>query len=473
MLIAFGMFAVAFVTFLLIAVIYFYPGSAKVSTIPGLDPSDTREGNLPEIIAAGSLHEFLVKLHKEHGPIASFWYGPKFTVSVASPDVLSDLKGVFDRPAELFKVYEPVVSPESIQYANGIEGRKRRKLTDPSWGHEQLNHFSATFNELGEEVVKKLTSLPQDDHVALCQYALALSVKGLSQTCFGRYFQDDRKCYELKRNYEICWNEMEARIGGELDQEGSENQKKVDEALTNLKKMLQEVMKERKASPPKPQEKVFIDFLMEKSDVYTESMILADSLTYMVGGIHPTGYLLAWTLYFIATHKDVEEKLYQEIMEVVGKNKAIAAEDVSKLRYMKQVLNESLRLSALAPWGAKVQELDIELGGHIIPKGTSIITALGVVLQDETLWPLPNQFDPERFSPENVKARHQFAFQPFGLPSRACPGSNFAFLELSIFLAILVRNFKWRLVDGQVVESVHHLVTAPQEEIWAQVEKRS
>lgn len=42
--------------------------------------------------------------------------------------------------------------------------------------------------------------------------------------------------------------------------------------------------------------------------------------------------MLAWTLYFVATHKDVEEKLYQEIMEVVGKNKAIAAEDVSKLR---------------------------------------------------------------------------------------------------------------------------------------------
>lgn len=41
-------------------------------------------------------------------------------------------------------------------------------------------------------------------------------------------------------------------------------------------------------------------------------------------------------------------------------------------RYMKQVLNESLRLSALAPWGAKVQELDIELGGHIIPKGVSV-----------------------------------------------------------------------------------------------------
>lgn len=59
-----------------------------------------REGNFPDIAAAGSLHEFLAKLHADHGPIASFWYGPKFTVSVASPDLLSDLKGVFDRPGK-------------------------------------------------------------------------------------------------------------------------------------------------------------------------------------------------------------------------------------------------------------------------------------------------------------------------------------------------------------------------------------
>lgn len=42
-----------------------------------------------------------------------------------------------------------------------------------------------------------------------------------------------------------------------------------------------------------------------------------------------------------------------------------------KTRYLQQVLNESMRLSALIPWAAKVQDLDIELGGHIIPKGVS------------------------------------------------------------------------------------------------------
>lgn len=85
---------------------------------------------------------------------------------------------------------------------------------------------------------------------------------------------------------------------------------------------------------------------------------------------------------------------------------------------------------------------------------------------------LLNRFNPDRFSAENVKGRSQFAFQPFGLPQRICPGNQFALYELSIFVSLLVRSFKWKLVEGQVVESVHHLVTSPKEEIWVQVEKR-
>ncbi|XP_071812073.1 cytochrome P450 20A1-like [Apostichopus japonicus] len=472
MLIAFGMFAVAFVTFLLIAVIYFYPGSAKVSTIPGLDPSDSKEGNFPDIAAAGSLHEFLAKLHADHGPIASFWYGPKFTVSVASPDLLSDLKGVFDRPAELFSVYEPIVGPDGIRFTNGVEGRKRRALINPVLAHDNLDQFCITFSQLGQEVVKKLSSTPNDDHIPLCQYSLALTIKALAQAAFGNYFKDDRKCYELKRNYEICWHEMEARVGGELDQEGSENMKKVDEALKELKKMIKEAVKERQANPPKSNQKAFIDVILENSSTYSDATMISEAMSIMVEGFHTSGYLLAWTLYFIATHTDVEEKLYQEISKVIGNRESVSHEDISKLKYLQQVLNESMRLSALIPWAAKVQDLDIELGGHIIPKGTSVITALGVVFQDETVWPLPNQFNPDRFSAENVKGRSQFAFQPFGLPQRICPGNQFALYELSIFVSLLVRSFKWKLVEGQVVESVHHLVTSPKEEIWVQVEKR-
>lgn len=57
--------------------------------------------------------------------------------------------------------------------------------------------------QLGEEMVTKLSDLPEKDHIPLCQNTLALTVKGLSQTSFGDYFKDDEKCHLLRRNYEI------------------------------------------------------------------------------------------------------------------------------------------------------------------------------------------------------------------------------------------------------------------------------
>ena len=67
--------------------------------------SFSRDGNLGDISKAGSFHEFLVDLHKEFGPIASFWWGRKYTVSIASAELFEEITLVFDRPCKLTYVH--------------------------------------------------------------------------------------------------------------------------------------------------------------------------------------------------------------------------------------------------------------------------------------------------------------------------------------------------------------------------------
>ncbi|KAK2152271.1 hypothetical protein NP493_2494g00009 [Ridgeia piscesae] len=81
-----------------IAVMYLYPRSTKVTTVPGLDASDEVLGNLPDLKKAGSVHEFLMILHKNYGDIASFWFGQQLVVSIASPQLFKQHAKVFDRP---------------------------------------------------------------------------------------------------------------------------------------------------------------------------------------------------------------------------------------------------------------------------------------------------------------------------------------------------------------------------------------
>ena len=53
---------------------------------------------------------------------------------------------------------------------------------------------------------------------------------------------------------------------------------------------------------------------------------------------------------------------------------------------LRQVLNETLRLSVLAPYAGRHSDDDIVAGGYLIPAGTPIVIALGVSLKNETIW---------------------------------------------------------------------------------------
>ena len=61
----------------------------------------TSKGNFEDIQDAGSLHEFLLYLHEEYGPLVSFWWGQQLVVSFGSPEMFNEVKTVFDRPSML------------------------------------------------------------------------------------------------------------------------------------------------------------------------------------------------------------------------------------------------------------------------------------------------------------------------------------------------------------------------------------
>ncbi len=203
-----------------------------------------------------------------------------------------------------------------------------------------------------------------------------------------------------------------------------------------------------------------------------ESVIFGDCLTYLVAATHTDGLLLAWSLYQLAINSEIQERVYSELVDVL-EQEDVSPENINSLHYMRQVLDETLRWSVLAPYATRFDYEDIILGGHSVPGGTPVVQALGVVLQDPNIWPDPTNFDPDRFSGENSKKRSPYAFQPFGFAGkRKCPGHKYSHHSVIVFLSIILRNFKMKLVEGQNVVPVYGLVTIPKEEVWMYLEKR-
>ena len=89
--------------FVMLLPVYIFTRSSK-RRVPGLSKRDNITGNLPDIAEAGGLLNFLKRLHTKFGPIASYWQGDVFTVSIANPKYFKYTEKIFDRHPALFEV---------------------------------------------------------------------------------------------------------------------------------------------------------------------------------------------------------------------------------------------------------------------------------------------------------------------------------------------------------------------------------
>ena len=450
----------------------FFAKGSKDKTVPGLKKRSPECGNIEDIGKAGSLHQFLLDLHHKYGDIASFWMGPQFVVSICSPDLFKEHRNVFDRPPMLFQLFEPFIGQQSLQYANKDDGKSRRKIYDRSMSHQSVKKYFTEFRQLADEIIRRLEVNLEagiQSH-ELCTLMAEFALKVDLTTMFGN-ISDDSKIQEFHKNYEVCWGEMEARLS-DMPAENSDRNLAFKKALDGAKCFVKEVVAERENMEIDEENQRFIDILINRSP--DEETLLSDAITYVVGGFHTTANSLAWAFYFIAKDEDVQDRLIDELDDVIAKEKVIEFQDIPKLTYLKQVFDETLRCSVLAPFAARFQDEDSTLGGYLIPAGTPVVHALGVSLLNPVYFSNPHVFDPDRFSADKVKERPALAFQPFGFAGRrVCPGYRFANMEAAVMIATLLRKFRIKLVEGQDIKQVHGLVTHPSQEILISLQPRS
>ncbi|KAL1421145.1 hypothetical protein MTO96_023319 [Rhipicephalus appendiculatus] len=429
----FAIFAVCFVVFLLALVLYLYPSSAKQTTIPGLEPSDKKEGNVGDIVQAGGLQNFLISLHKEHGPIASFWIGTKLVVSIGKADLFKTQSHVFDKPAELFVLYRDVMGAGSIFFANGAEARKRRRLIDEVLTGKSLDKFLGT-NREGKNT-------PDDEHVPVYQYMYALCMKISTRLLFGEYFFDDMEVLKFSRNFELCIKELEEIANGVVLDSNSPRTKKYEEAAKEMRALLAKAMQKCKAGG----DKALLANVLNDASV-PEEQAVDDCVTFAIKGYSLVS-AMTWMLYFLATHPELQDTIAEEVKETVDKTKGLSCQAILSMKSLQNSIKETLRTATIEPWAARCQDVDIDIAGHIIPKKTPVIQALGVVLHEQENWKVPQRFDASRFedAPED-----QLAFCPFGFAGKRHSTSS-------------------RTKSSPPMSA---LITRPQDEVWVTLKKR-
>ncbi|RUS77639.1 hypothetical protein EGW08_014599 [Elysia chlorotica] len=429
----------------------------KKGKIPGLSPSSEEDGNLSDMRAAGGFQNFLEKIHSQLGPIVGFWYGKVYTVSIASPELFKQHLQPFDRPP-------------SIQFTNGEDGRCRRKMYDRAFAHDKLCSHLKTFQKSADVIVQQWSMKDEDDFIPLNEETYKFSVRVAMCSILGDYCEDDDVIIGFRKAYVKAQEELSKVLRGDLSHvDKLQTLQTFNEAMEVMKEIVKHALEHHKNTTR--QGTLVLDEILKYAS--NDEIILADCITYLIGSFHNTGNMLAFCLYYLAKHEEIQERLYNEVIEVLGENGIVDESNLKHLKYLQQVIDESIRCGSVGMFAARYQENDITLGGYNIPKNTPVVQALGVVMQDEELWPNPTKFDPDRFSETNKKNRSQFAFKPFGFSGkRVCPGFKFVYSKSAVFLATVLRRFQIKLHADQDVKPEHGLGTHSSEEIWAKLIKR-
>ncbi|KAK6118527.1 hypothetical protein DH2020_047727 [Rehmannia glutinosa] len=223
----------------------------------------------------------------------------------------------------------------------------------------------------------------------------------------------------------------------------------------------------------------YVDTLMDlqlpeenNRKLHEEEMVSLCS-EFLTAGTDTTSTALQWTMANLVKYPHIQDKLYKEIIGVVGhppravitereeNMKQIVEDDLQKMPYLKAVVLEALRRHPPGHFVLphKVTQ-DVELDGYVIPKNAVVNFMVADMGWDPKVWEDPMEFKPERFLATNstsgeafdVTGSREIKMMPFGAGRRICPASALALLHLEYFVANLIWYFEWTSPQGHEVD---------------------
>ncbi|GAA0952890.1 bifunctional cytochrome P450/NADPH--P450 reductase [Actinocorallia libanotica] len=164
-------------------------------------------------------------------------------------------------------------------------------------------------------------------------------------------------------------------------------------------------------------------------------------LTFLIAGHETTSGLLSFALYNLLRNPHVLARAYAEVDRLLPDGAEPSYETIMKLDVIPRVLDETLRIWSPIPGFIIKPFADTEIGGYPVRRGQQIFALLPALHRHPKAWDRPEEFDIDRWLPENRKDHHPGGYKPFGNGERACIGRQFALTEARLALALILRRF--------------------------------
>uniref|UniRef100_A0AAG5DDU3 Cytochrome P450 n=1 Tax=Anopheles atroparvus TaxID=41427 RepID=A0AAG5DDU3_ANOAO len=440
-------------------------------------------------------------------------YGPDVAVIRSFNDLVLDLSSTKNvekvllakstKKSFVYDYLEPWLGT-GLLISFGEKWLQRRKIITPAFHFKILDQFMDVFNEEADILISKLEKHVGKSEFDIYDYVTLYALDNICATSMGvRIHAQDDPNNEYVQAVKQMSNFFLRHMFSPLRQFPAlfflhPFSRERGRVIQKLHHFTNSVIESRRKQLEQEQRLGTVEFDVNEDQMYSKrkntfldqllkvtvdgkplstAAIREEVDTFMFEGHDTTTSGISFTILNLAKHQDIQQKLFEEIDQMLGadaKTTTLTSALLQEMKYLDMVVKESLRLVPPVPIiGRKLLE-DMEINGAIIPAGTSISIKIFNIHRNPSVFPDPERFDPERFSEANEIKRGPYDYIPFSAGSRNCIGQKYALLEMKVTIVKLLASY--RILPGESAKRIRYktdLVIRPTEGIPVKLEKRS
>jgi cytochrome P450 len=403
----------------------------------------------------------VAQLQREYGDIVRMRIGPYLVHQLSHPDfirhVLLDNQHNYRR-GRFYDGFSAIFG-RGLLTTDGDEWRKHRDVSKPVFHPRRIDACSTSMTEAAVELRDRLGARAAEQAAFdLVSESMRYSITALSRSLFGTDLSS-AAAEVTPANHagvELIMQRMNPAQRLLPRWVPTRHNLRLNAATSVFGRILDDVIDEHARRGPSAEGDLVAHHLglvgqRQSTDTVLTAREARDGLiTTFLAGHETTGTSLAWTLYVLSVNPIVRRRLEEEVDKVLGERPATVA-DLPALPYTRMVVQESLRLyPPIWIYPRDVIE-DDEIGGYVLPAGSSIFISPYATHRHPGLWENPEAFDPERFTEERSAGRPRHAYFPFGFGQRQCIGKQIALMQLQIAVATVARSVHLHPLPGQPI----------------------
>ncbi len=394
---------------------------------------------------------FLEDRWRREGDVFRLHVGPRRMVVVVHPD---GVEHVLARHRDRYvkgRTYDSMrlLTGEGLLTLEGDAWLRRRRLEQPAFHRESIRKLVRAMVDVTARRLERMRErAPRQGTFEAHRAMMEIALEIVGETLFGQKLGDentDASASAFKEALELISLRANAAIALPLAVPTPGNLR-LKRALRLLDGMVRTIISTARGRSEPETSPTLLSMLLAARDAdtgepLTDVELRNEVITLFLAGHETTALALTWSFTLLGRHPDVVEAARAEI-DAVLQGRAPTAEDLPKLSYLRQVIDEVLRLRGPTWTVARDATAPDTIGGVAIKPGDVVMPVSWLTHRHPAFWDRPEVFDPQRFAPDRVKARHPWSYYPFSLGPRMCIGNLFSLAEAQVVLAMMLQRME-------------------------------